>query len=194
MSGFGRIQRFKSAAGCAAHMLMGIDVRDAFIAVSTLPLLVFGCDQAETTSEKAETLSGADATLTVAVRPGALLDHKAEGFRVRQVESDFYWVVAKDFELRIDPRFLDGDQQEMATEIQNRNTMVRFIDPEIGEKILCGKDWDEDVVGDLQRTALTDARIEATFRIELDKCTLNDELIEGKSIVLSGSFSLPLTD
>jgi len=81
----------------------------------------------------------------------------------------------------------------MATDLGNRNTMITYSDPEHGE-LLCGKDWSEDVIGDLQRTSLTAERVEATFRIELDKCTKpNDELVPGKMAILSGSFSLPRT-
>ena len=136
-----------------------------------------------------------DAKFTVVLKGGPAFDQSAKNFRVREATADFYWVVSDDFTVRIDARFRDGDSQVMATDLGNRNTMITYTDPEHG-KLLCGKDWSEDVVGDLQRTSLTAERVEATFRIELDKCSqfMTDEIVVDKMVILSGGFSLPRTD
>ena len=139
------------------------------------------------------TRSVSSTKFTIILKGGPAFDQSARNFRVREATSDFYWVVSDDFTMRLDPWFRDGDEQRVADEVRNRNTMLTYIDGEYGE-ILCGKDWEEDIVGDVQRTALSTEHVEATFRIELDRCTKNDELIPGKVAVISGSFNLPRTD
>lgn len=138
---------------------------------------------------------GTDSKFTVVLKGGPAFDQSANNFRVREATADFYWVVSDDYTIRIDARFRDGDGQVMATDLGNRNTMITYTDPEHGE-ILCGKDWSEEVVGDLQRSSLTAERVEATFRIELDKCSqiMTDEIVVDKMVILSGGFSLPRTD
>lgn len=134
-----------------------------------------------------------DAKFTAILKGGPAFDQTAKNFRVREATADFYWVVSEDFNIRIDARFRDGDSQSVADEIENRNTMIIYTDAGHGE-IICGKDWEEDIVGDLQRTSLTPDRVEASFRIELDQCKKNDQIIVGKAVILSGGFALPRTD
>ena len=162
-----------------------------------IALLMGACSASEgATPDQATKAAGGlnDAKFTVVLKGGPAFDQSAKNFRVREATSDFYWVVSDDYAVRIDARFPDGDSQVIATDLGNRNTMITYTDPEHGE-ILCGKDWSENVVGDLQRTSLSAERVEATFRIELDKCTKpNDELNSGKLVIMSGSLSLPRTD
>lgn len=166
------------------------------IGAASVLVLASACGANEDTSSndgERQAPEQSDAKFTAVLKGGPAFDQSAKNFRVREATADFYWVVSDDYTVRIDARFQDGDGQLMATDLGNRNTMITYSDPEHGE-LLCGKDWSEDVIGDLQRTSLTAERVEATFRIELDKCTKpNDELVPGKMAILSGSFSLPRT-
>ena len=144
-------------------------------------------------SKEAE-VSGFPASLAVIIKGGPVLDEGADRFRIRKVPPDFIWVVSRDYEVRMDPWFRDGDGQIDADELGNRNTLIRYFDSKLGRKVLCGKDWEQDVVGDFRRDKLTEQRIEASFRFELDKCTVDDEVLPGKVITASGRLSLPRTD
>jgi len=168
------------------------------ILIATAVVVLTACGSAQSDGAKPSSSAShtaKDAKFTAVLKGGPAFDESAKNFRVREATADFYWVVSDDYNIRIDARFRDGDGQTMATDLGNRNTMITYIDPEHGE-ILCGKDWSEDVVGDLQRTSLTTERVDATFRVELDKCSqvMTDELVAGKMVILSGAFSLPRTD
>lgn len=136
---------------------------------------------------------GADAEFMLAIRKGPTVDHTAPGFRVRDAESDFIWIVSDDYEVRLDPHFSQADDQALADEIRHANTFLSFDDPQTGGRIRC-KSADEDIKGDLQRTSLTAERIEATFRAELDACSAAGEPIAGRIVIFSGTLSLPRTD
>ncbi len=153
--------------------------------------LVAGCGQA-TTGQEAATATDKPAEIMVAIRKGPTFDQTESGFRIRDAESDFIWVQSNRFDLRLDPRFADGDDQVTANELRHANTILAFDDPTSGARLRCKASGDA-VRGDFNRRLLTDDRIAATFRVELDACFVGEALLADRVVVFSGMLSLPRT-
>jgi len=155
------------------------------------PVLVWGLCLANTAQ--------AEDQFSIQLSNGMAFDQMTPKARVKYATEDFWRFSAQDFDISIMARIdFEAPPETSSDEINRRNTFAHLVIPHLGVKRRVGCDPTDPPTGVVNRTELTEEKVEGTFQLEIVECKdfYSGEVLELDFLPLSieGTFSLDRTE
>ena len=141
----------------------------------------------------------AEDRFSIQLSNGLAFDETAPKARVKYATEDFWRFSGRDFDISIMARIdFEAPPETSSEELNRRNTFVHMVIPHLGVKRRIGCDPTDPPMGLVNRTGLTEKKVEGSFQLEIVKC---NDFYSGEALDLDflpvkieGTFSLSRTE